>query len=76
MIGLIQRVSQASVEVADQQIATIDKGILLLLGVEKNDNTQQADKLLSKVLQYRIFAVSDDKMNLNLHQIYGGFLIV
>ena len=51
MIGLIQRVSKASVEVTGQQIASIDKGILLLLGIEKNDDTQQADKLLSKVLQ-------------------------
>lgn len=76
MIGLIQRVSQASIRVADQQIATIDQGILLLLGVEKNDNTDQADKLLSKVLQYRIFADADDKMNLNLQQINGGLLIV
>lgn len=76
MIGLIQRVSQASVGVAGQQIAAIDKGILLLLGVEKNDNTDQADKLLSKVLQYRIFADADDKMNLNLQQINGGLLIV
>lgn len=76
MIGLIQRVSHASVEVAGQQIATIDQGILLLLGIEKNDSTQQADKLLSKVLQYRIFADSDDKMNLSLQQINGGLLIV
>ncbi|MEX1200456.1 MAG: D-aminoacyl-tRNA deacylase [Methylophaga sp.] len=76
MIGLIQRVSQASVNVAGQQIASIDKGILLLLGVERNDNSQQADKLLSKVLQYRIFADNDDKMNLSLQQINGGLLIV
>ncbi len=76
MIGLIQRVSQAAVDVDGQQIATIDKGILLLLGVEKNDTSQQADKLLSKVLQYRIFADSDDKMNLSLQQIDGDLLIV
>ena len=76
MIGLIQRVSHASVEVAGQQIATIDQGILLFLGIEKNDSTQQADKLLSKVMQYRIFANADDKMNLNLQQIKGGLLIV
>jgi len=76
MIGLIQRVSKASVDVAGQQIATIDKGILLLLGIERNDTTQQVDQLLSKVLHYRIFADSDDKMNLSLQQINGGLLIV
>lgn len=76
MIGLIQRVSQASVSVAGQQIAAIDKGILLLLGVEQQDTNNQADKLLSKVLQYRIFADTDNKMNLSLQQINGGLLIV
>lgn len=76
MIGLVQRVSKASVSVADQQIAAIDQGILLLLGVEKTDEQQHADKLLHKVLQYRIFADDDDKMNLNLQQIGGGLLIV
>lgn len=76
MIGLIQRVSQASVSVAGQQIAAIDKGILLLLGVEQQDTASHAEKLLNKVLQYRIFADNDDKMNLSLQQIDGGLLIV
>ena len=76
MIGLIQRVTTASVSVQGQQIASIDSGILLLLGVEKADTTQQADKLLNKILQYRIFADENDKMNLNLQQIGGGLLIV
>lgn len=76
MIGLIQRVTKASVMVAGQQIATIDNGILLLLGVAQRDTENQADKLLSKVLQYRIFADADNKMNLSLQQINGGLLIV
>ncbi len=76
MIGLIQRVSAASVSVVGQQIAAIDQGILLLLGVEKTDEQQHADKLLHKVLQYRIFADADDKMNLNLQQVGGGLLVV
>ncbi|MDX1572615.1 MAG: D-aminoacyl-tRNA deacylase, partial [Methylophaga sp.] len=76
MIGLIQRVSQASVSVAGQRIAAIDNGILLLLGVEQQDTTGHAEKLLAKVLQYRIFADHNDKMNLNLQQIDGGLLIV
>lgn len=76
MIGLIQRVSQASVSIAGQQVAAIDKGILLLLGVEQQDTGNQAEKLLSKVLQYRIFTDVDGKMNLSLQQISGGLLIV
>ncbi|MDT8310926.1 MAG: D-aminoacyl-tRNA deacylase [Methylophaga sp.] len=76
MIGLIQRVSQASVSVAGQQITAIDKGILLLLGVEQQDTISHAEKLLSKVLQYRVFADIDDKMNMSLQQVDGGLLIV
>lgn len=76
MIGLVQRVSQASVSVAGQQIAAIDKGIMLLLGIEQQDTISHAEKLLSKVLQYRVFADNDDKMNLSLQQIGGGLLIV
>ncbi len=76
MIGLIQRVSKASVSVAGQRIAAIDNGILLLLGVEQQDTISHAEKLLGKVLQYRIFADHNDKMNLNLQQIDGGLLIV
>lgn len=76
MIGLIQRVTTASVSVQGQKIASIDSGILLLLGIEKADTAQQADKLLNKILQYRIFADENAKMNLNLQQIGGGLLIV
>ena len=76
MIGLIQRVRSASVRVDNKQIANIEQGILLLLGVEKQDTQAHADKLLQKVLQYRIFADDNDKMNLNLQQINGGLLVV
>lgn len=76
MIGLIQRVSQASVHVAGHQIARIDKGIMLLLGIEQEDTHHKADKLLKKVLQYRIFTDTDGKMNLSLQQIQGDLLIV
>lgn len=76
MIGLLQRVTSAAVNINGEQIAQINQGILLLLGVEKTDNTTQADKLLKKVLQYRIFADADGKMNLNLQQVQGGLLIV
>lgn len=76
MIGLIQRVSHADVKVNGQLIAQIEKGILVLVGMEKNDQTIQADKLLQKLLNYRIFADSDDKMNLSLKDIQGGLLLV
>ena len=76
MIGLIQRVSWAKVEVEEQLIAQINQGILVLVGMEKNDEQPQADKLLHRLLNYRIFADSDDKMNLSVTDIQGGLLLV
>ncbi|MGB2131714.1 MAG: D-aminoacyl-tRNA deacylase, partial [Marinobacterium sp.] len=60
MKGLIQRVRHASVKVDGEITGAIDGGILLLLGVEKEDDQASADKLLQKVLNYRIFADADD----------------
>ena len=76
MIGLIQRVSWAKVEVDDQVIGQINQGILALIGMEKNDQPEQADKLLHRLLNYRIFADNDDKMNLSVMDIQGGVLLV
>lgn len=76
MIGLIQRVSQASVSVNKQIIAQIDQGMLVLVGMEKADETAQADKLLHRLLNYRIFADADDKMNLSVKDIQGDLLLV
>ena len=76
MKGLIQRVSCASVDVDGQRIGEIDHGLLLLLGIERDDTSAIADKLLKKVINYRVFSDSDDKMNLNLQQVGGGLLIV
>lgn len=76
MIGLIQRVSEASVVVDGKPVAHIGKGILLLLGVEKADGTPQADRLLERILNYRIFADDNGKMNLSLRDIQGELLIV
>lgn len=76
MKGLIQRVSKASVTVNGEITGAIDHGILLLLGVEKDDDQQAADKLLKKVLSYRIFSDAEGKMNLNLQQVGGGLLVV
>lgn len=76
MKALIQRVSHAKVEVEGEVTGAIDGGILLLLGVEKDDTEADADKLLKKVLSYRIFGDEDGKMNLNLQQVEGGLLVV
>lgn len=76
MIALLQRVSQASVTVSSKCIAEIDAGLLVFLGVEKNDQTRQADRLLERVLNYRVFPDSQDKMNLSLRDMGGGLLIV
>ncbi len=76
MLGLIQRVSSASVDVAGVTVGSIDKGLLLLLGVEKDDTRADADRLLRKVLAYRIFADAEAKMNLSLNDTGGGLLVV
>lgn len=76
MLGLIQRVKRASVEVDGKIVGAVDQGMLLLLGVEKTDTEAVADKLLDKVLAYRIFADQDNKMNCNVQQVDGGVLVV
>lgn len=76
MKALIQRVSSASVDVNGERIGEINKGILVLLGVEREDNNAAADKLLKKIINYRIFSDEEGKMNLNLQQINGELLIV
>jgi D-tyrosyl-tRNA(Tyr) deacylase len=76
MKGLIQRVSSASVLVGGNCVGEINQGILLLLGVEKEDDRTKADKLLDKVINYRIFSDESDKMNLSLKDIEGELLIV
>ena len=76
MIALIQRVSSAKVEVDGEIVGQIGKGLLVLLGVEKDDDRQKADKLAEKVLNYRVFSDADDKMNLNIQQVAGEVLVV
>lgn len=76
MIGLIQRVSQANVTVANQTVGEINQGLLMLLGVEATDTKVNADKLVEKVLNYRVFSDENGKMNLNLQQVGGEILIV
>ncbi len=76
MIGLLQRVSSARVEVDSELIAEIKQGLLVLVGVEKSDTQAQAERLLERLLNYRVFADAQDKMNLSLRDIQGGLLLV
>ena len=76
MIALIQRVTAAKVEVEGKITGQIGKGLLVLLGVEKEDNHAKAEKLLEKVLNYRVFSDQDGKMNLNVQQACGAILVV
>ncbi|MBU2885593.1 D-tyrosyl-tRNA(Tyr) deacylase [Gilvimarinus agarilyticus] len=76
MKGLIQRVQRAAVEVDGKCIGSIDQGLLLLLGVEREDSEINADKLLKKMLAYRVFSDAEGKMNLNVGQVCGGVLAV
>lgn len=76
MIALLQRVRQASVDVEHQQIAHINQGLLVFIGVQHGDTTVQAEQLLNKVLAYRIFEDHAQKMNLSLEDIQGGLLLV
>jgi D-tyrosyl-tRNA(Tyr) deacylase len=74
--ALLQRVSQASVSVASQQVSAIDTGLLVLLGLDKGDDTAMAQRMLDKLLAYRIFADDEGKMNRSVVDISGGVLLV
>ena len=76
MIALLQRVTNAKVVVKRKTVGEIENGILALIGVEKTDTEEQADRLLERILGYRIFADTDDKMNLSLKDTSGGLLLV
>jgi D-aminoacyl-tRNA deacylase len=76
MISIIQRVTQAKVTVNGLDIGIIDQGIMALVAVEKTDSQTQANRLLERILNYRIFADTDDKMNLSLRDIQGELLVV
>ena len=76
MLGLIQRVSQAEVQVAGVAVGTIGPGLLLLLGVQKHDSGESIRKLLNKVVSYRVFADDRGHMNLSMKDISGELLIV
>jgi D-aminoacyl-tRNA deacylase len=76
MISIIQRVSTAKVTVNNQDIGKIDTGIMALVAVEKEDTQKEAERLLERILNYRIFADDNDRMNLSLRDINGGLLLI
>ncbi len=76
MIGLLQRVKNASVTVNDQVIGAVGKGLLVLVCAEKGDSEEQCEKLAKKVLAYRIFEDENGKMNKSVSDIGGEILIV
>ncbi len=76
MIGLLQRVNQASVTVKGNTVASIKTGLLVLIGIEKDDNEQKAERLFKKLIAYRVFPDDKEKMNLGLKDINGDLLLV
>lgn len=76
MLGLLQRVSCARVVVDGRRVAAIDAGLLVLVGVERQDTEAEADRLLERLLGYRVFADNAGKMNLSVTDVGGGLLLV
>ena len=76
VIGLIQRVSEAQVEVGGEVVGAIGQGLLALIGVERDDTQAVAERLLERMLNYRVFPDAEGKMNLSLRDIGGGLLLV
>jgi len=73
---LIQRVKSAQVNISGETVAEISSGLLAFVGVEKTDTKENANKLLEKVLNYRVFSDAEGKMNLNLQTFKGSLLLV
>jgi D-tyrosyl-tRNA(Tyr) deacylase len=76
MIGLLQRVDGASVEVDGAKIARIGQGLLVLVGIERGDDEETADRLLERLASYRVFADPEGRMNLSVSDVGGGLLLV
>jgi len=76
MIALIQRVNYARLKIDGELFSEIDRGVLALIGIEKEDTNSSAEKLLQKILAYRIFGDDEGKMNLSVRDIEGGLMLV
>ncbi|MBA2410801.1 MAG: D-tyrosyl-tRNA(Tyr) deacylase [Gammaproteobacteria bacterium] len=76
MIGLLQRVTCARVEVDEVTVVAIGRGLLVMVAVEHGDDAARADRLLERILGYRVFADKEGRMNLSLADTHGGLLLV
>lgn len=76
VIGLLQRVSRASVSVEGARVGEIGRGLLVLIGVQRHDDPARADRLLERLVTYRVFEDGAGKMNLNLTEVGGALLLV
>lgn len=76
MIGLLQRITQARVDVNGEIVGAVGAGLLVLIGVQRGDSEQQADRLLERLLSFRVFPDEDDKMNWDIRDVEGGLLLV
>jgi len=76
MIGLLQRVSEASIRVDGETIGRIGQGLMVLVGIEKEDTQKDMDRMLERLLGYRVFEDDQGRMNLSVRDIDGGLLLV
>ena len=76
MKALIQRVSSSQVKVDGKLVGSVEKGLLVFLGLEKQDTRLMADKMINKIISYRLFPDQNQKMNLSLKDIHGEILII
>ena len=76
MITLLQRVTEARVEVSNRVIGNIEKGLLVFVGVQTADTEITASEFISRILNYRVFSDENNKMNLSLLDVQGGLLLV
>jgi D-aminoacyl-tRNA deacylase len=76
MIGLLQRVREASVLVAGETVGAIGPGLMILVGVERGDTERTADRLVERILSFRVFPDEAGRMNLSVVDVKGGVLLV
>lgn len=76
LIALLQRVTRAGVDVAGERVGAIGRGLLVLIGVERADSEAQADRLLERLLGYRVFEDDAGRMNRSIVDVAGGLLLV
>ena len=76
MIGLLQRVNESRVEVEGRPVGDIGRGLLVLVGVQRGDDEARADRLLQRLLGYRVFPDPEGRMNRSVRDIGGGLLLV